>query len=426
MAERSYRKKLIGNRRLSPETQMMGYGFDPSLSEMALKPPIFMTSTFAFNKAADGKSFFEVVTGKRELGEDEEQGLIYSRFNNPDMEIFEDRLALWEEAEKGLAFASGMAAISTALLAYVRPGDVIVHCTPIYGATESLIRNILPTFGVHSVEFLAGTEEDTLTPAIEEANKLGRVAVIYGETPGNPANTLVDMVEIAEMAAKVEAETDHRPITMIDNTFLGPVWQQPCKHGIDISLYSLTKYVGGHSDLIAGGAVGSRAALAPVQKFRSALGTMTDANTAWLLMRSLETVQIRFERAAENAKKVATYLKDHPKIDKVHFLDFLPEGRSRRIYEEQCQSAGSTFAFEVKGGEEEAFKVLDAFKVIKLAVSLGGTETLCSCPYSMTHSGVADDLKARLGITPQLLRISIGIENPDDLIADLEQALAEI
>ena len=426
MAERSYRKKTIGNHKLSPETQMMGYGFDPRLSEMSLKPPVFMTSTFAFNKAADGKSFFEVVTGKRELAEDEEQGLIYSRFNNPDMEIFEDRLALWEEAEKGLAFASGMAAISTALMAHTRPGDVIVHCTPIYGATESLIRNLLPEFGVKSVEFLAGTEEDTLAPALEAARKLGPVAVIYGETPGNPANTLVDMKAIAASADQLEAETGRRPITMIDNTFLGPVWQQPCKWGIDISLYSLTKYVGGHSDLIAGGAVGSKKVMAPVQKFRSALGTMTDANTAWLLMRSLETVQIRFERAAENAKKIAAFLNDHPKIDKVHFLDFLPEGRSREIYEEQCQSPGSTFAFEVTGGEEEAFRVLDAFKVIKLAVSLGGTETLCSCPYSMTHSGVAEDLKARLGITPNLLRISIGIEHVDDLIADLEQALAVV
>ncbi len=423
----NYRKSMIGNHKLHPETQMMGYGYDPQLSEGALKPPVFMTSTFVFENAQAGKKFFELAYGKREASEGEETGLIYSRINNPDLQVLEDRLALWEDAEKCLTFSSGMAAISTALWAYLRPGDVIVHSAPVYGGTEYLIRNILPMFGVKSVEFEAGGANPTLEPAIREAQKLGRVAVIYTETPANPTNDLVDIQACADMADAVSKHQGDRPVVMVDNTFLGPVWQHPLKFGADIVLYSLTKYVAGHSDVVAGAAVGSASALAPLQGFRTILGTMCDPMSGWLIMRSLETLKIRMEAAALNAAKVADHLKAHPKIGQVNYLGFLSDDDpTYPIYRDQCGSAGATFSFNVIGDEAAAFRVLDALQIIKLAVSLGGTESLMEHPYAMTHSDVPDDVKERLGITESMLRISVGIENADDLIADLDQALARI
>jgi len=422
---KDYRKKFIGNHRLSPETQMMGYGYDPRLSEGSLKPPVFMTSTFVFERAQDGKEFFELAYGKREARKGEEPGLIYSRINNPDLEVLEDRLALWEDADKGLTFSSGMAAISTCLWSYLRPGDVIVYSAPIYGGTEFLIRNILPEFGVQAVEFEAGGDKATLAPAIEEAKKLGRIAVIYTETPANPTNGLVDLHACRDAADALREETGHRPVIMTDNTFLGPVWQNPMEHGADIVIYSLTKYVAGHSDVVAGAAIGNAEVMGPVAGFRTILGTMCDPHTGWLIMRSLETLKLRMTAASENAKKIAQYLDEHPKVEKVHYLGFLEEGDAcYNIFKEQCNgAAGATFAFDIKGDEAAAFRVLDALQIIKLAVSLGGTESLMEHPFAMTHADVPDDVKVRLGITESMLRLSVGVENVDDLIADLAQAL---
>lgn len=427
MEKKSYKKEQVGGHALHPSTQMMGFGYDPELSEGALKPPIFMTSTFVFDCAQHGKEFFELAYGKRAARPGEEPGLIYSRINNPDLEVLEDRLALWEEAEKGLAFSSGMSAIATTLLAYLRPGDVIVHSAPIYGGSEYLIRNILPGFGVASVEFESGIREMTLAPVLEDATTKGRVSVIFVETPANPTNGLVDLRECARLAAEIEVRQGHRPVIVVDNTFLGPVWQKALQHGADISVYSLTKYVAGHSDVVAGAVLGSHERLAPIMGFRTILGTMCSPHTGWLIMRSLETLQIRMERSAANAKTIAAYLAEHPSVGHVHFLDFIEAGtKAREIYERQSSSPGSTFAFEIKGGEAEAFKVLDALQIIKLAVSLGGTESLMEHPFTMTHSDVPDEVKLRLGITPSMLRISVGIEHPEDLIADLAQALAAI
>ncbi|UTW54581.1 cystathionine gamma-synthase family protein [Kordiimonas sp. SCSIO 12610] len=425
--KRNYRKTKIGNHKLSPETQMMGYGYDPMLSEGALKPPIFMTSTFVFENAQAGKDFFELAYGKREAAKGEEPGLIYSRINNPDLEVLEDRLALWEDADKGLTFSSGMAAIATSLMAYLRPGDVIVYSAPIYGGTEYLIRNILPEYGIKSVEFESGWDELTLEPALEEAKKLGRVAVIYAETPANPTNGLIDLQRCGDAAKVLEKEQGYKPIVMVDNTFLGPVWQKPLQFGVDVVLYSLTKYVAGHSDVVAGAAVGAADVMGPIQGFRTILGTMCDPHTGWLIMRSLETLKLRMSASAISAEKIAKFLRDHPKVEKVNYLGFLEEGsQAHRIFSRQSTSAGSTFSFDIKGDEAAAFRVLDALQIIKLAVSLGGTESLMEHPFAMTHSDVPDDVKLRLGILEQTLRISVGVENTDDLIADLTQALDAI
>ncbi|WND01892.1 cystathionine gamma-synthase family protein [Temperatibacter marinus] len=426
--KKAYRKKTLGDRVLKPETQMMGYGYDPKLSEGSLKPPIFMTSTFVFDSAQDGKEFFELAYGKREAKPNEESGLIYSRINNPDLEVLEDRLALWENADKALTFSSGMSAISTTLMAYLRPGDVIVYSAPIYGGSEYLIRNILPEYGVQSVEFESGFEEMTLAPALEQAKSKGRISVIYVETPANPTNGLVDLKECQRLADEIALQQEgHRPLVIADNTFLGPVWQKALECGADISVYSLTKYVAGHSDVVAGAVVGSAELMGPVAGFRTILGTMCDPHTGWLIMRSLETLKIRMERSADNARIIANYLRNHPKVESINYLEFLPEeSLAREIFERQSESAGSTFSFDIKGGEAESFKVLDNLQIIKLAVSLGGTESLMEHPFSMTHSDVDDDVKRRLGIRNASLRLSVGIENVDDLIADIEQALDHI
>ena len=423
MAEKTWRKRSLGNRQLRPETLMMGYGYDPMLSEGSLKPPQFQTSTFVFKTAEAGKDFFAAIQGRRKLGPDEEPGLIYSRFNNPNLEVLEDRLAIWDEAEASLAFASGMAAISTALWAFLRPGDILLQSQPIYGGTETLINSILPEFGISQVGFEAEGGVEAMRRAANAARAKGRVGAIFIETPANPTNSLVDIAE-ARRISDVLTHEGKRPPVIVDNTMLGPIYSTPLTHGADIVVTSLTKYVGGHSDLIAGGASGSKIMLAPVRRMRSTLGTMCDPHTAWLLMRSLETLKLRMEAGANGARAVAEFLHNHPKVQNVWYLDFLPKDHpDRPLHERQNKNAGSTFSFEMKGGEAAAFRLLDGLQVIKLAVSLGGTETLASHPAAMTHSGMPPEALKRFSITPGLIRISIGVENPDDLIADLAIAL---
>lgn len=425
---KSYRSRKLGDRSLAPETLMMGYGYSPDLSEGALKPPLFQTSTFVFRNAEEGKASFELAYGLREKQRDEEMHLIYSRINNPNLEVLEDRLAVWDGAEKALAFASGMAAISTTLMTFLRPGDSFVFSEPVYGGTEFLVHNILPQFGVKGVGFMAeagetGLREAAMAAAAKAAREGGKVGAIYIETPANPTNGLVD-IGLARSISEDMKTDQGRPPVVVDNTFLGPIWQKPLELGADLSVTSLTKYVGGHSDLIAGAVSGAASWIGQVAVFRTILGTMTDPHTAWLLLRSLETLKVRMDAAELGARKVAAYLKDHPRVKSVWYLGFLPKDHpDRALYEKQCLTPGSTFSFEIKGGEKEAFDFLNRLQVIKLAVSLGGTETLASHPAAMTHSDVPPAERERLGITESLVRLSIGVENPDDLIADIEQAL---
>lgn len=414
----------VGGRRLKPSTLMMGHGYDPALSEGALKPPIFLTSTFVFESAAAGKRHFEGITGKRPGGA---EGLVYSRFNGPDQEILEDRLGIWEDAEDALSFSSGMSAIATLMLALVRPGDVIVHSSPLYAATETLIARILGRFGVSWLDFPAGATVEEIGAVLEAAKAKGRVAFVYLESPANPTNALVDVEGVRDARDALFDGDDERPPIVIDNTFLGPLWSKPLKHGADLVVYSLTKYAGGHSDLVAGGAVGAKALLDPVRAMRNTIGTITDPNTAWMLLRSLETLELRMSRAGENAAKVCEWLRHQPQVERVAYLGFLdPGSRQADIFDRHCDGAGSTFSLYLKGGESQAFAFLDALKIAKLAVSLGGTETLASHPAGMTHLSVSDERKKALDIGDNLVRISIGIEDPDDLIADFNQALKAI
>lgn len=424
--DKRYRKTEIAGKPLHPETMMMGYGYDPHMSEGALKSPIFQTSTFAFKSAKDGKEFFDLLAGRKEAAKSD-KGLIYSRFNNPNFEVLEDRLALWEKADDGLVFSSGMAAISTALWTFLRPGDVVLYSAPLYGGTQVLIETTLPQFGIKNVGFTAGQPQAEIDEAVARAKAQGNVTAIFLETPANPNNALVDLEYFGRVADEIGKETGKRPPIIVDNTFLGPLWQHPLEHGCDIVVYSLTKYVGGHSDIVAGACVGAKDNINRIRSMRNLLGTNTDSHTCWLVSRSLETLKLRMTAAMENARHVAEFLAGHDKIERVDYLGFLDKDDPEyAIFKRQCASPGSTFTFDVKGGEEEAFRLLDNLQVIKLAVSLGGTESLISHPWSTTHSGLDHETLRKINITPAMIRLSVGIEHASDLVADLEQALKAV
>jgi len=424
MATDRSHKAMLNNHPLHPETLMLGYGYDPALSEGSVKPPVFLTSTFVFQTAEDGRDFFDYTSGRRAPPEGSSAGLVYSRFNHPNTEIVEDRLAIFEQGETALLFSSGMAAISMAVLAYARPGDVVLHSQPLYGGTETLLARTLADFGIGQEGFVDGLHAREIGEAADRAVNRGRVSVILIETPSNPVNTLVDFALVGEVADRIAERQGARPVIICDNTLLGPLFQRPLAHGIDIVVYSATKYIGGHSDLIAGAAIGSKPMLKPVRALRSAIGTQLDPHTCWMLGRSLETLSLRMQAAARNAITVADFLAAHGSVEAVHALHHLPEGgAARTVFDRQCTGAGSTFSLEIKGGEAEAFRMLNALRVFKLAVSLGGTESLASHPASTTHSGVPADLRARLGVTASTIRLSVGIEHANDLIADLAQAL---
>ncbi|MGB3900065.1 MAG: cystathionine gamma-synthase family protein [Mesorhizobium sp.] len=418
-------KTHIGNHKLHPETMMLGYGYDPLLSEGAVKPPVFLTSTFLFKTAEEGRDFFDYTSGRKEPPTGTGAGLVYSRFNHPNSEIVEDRLAVYEETESCILFSSGMSAIATAVLAYARPGDVILHSQPLYGGTETLISRTLAGFGIATVAFSDGVDAVGVRKAAAEAAAKGRVSIILVETPSNPINSVIDIALMRAVADELGQAQGHRPMVMCDNTLLGPIFQRPVGLGADLSLYSLTKYVGGHSDLIAGAVMGSKAVTRPIKLLRGAIGTQLDPHSCWMLGRSLETLSLRMERADANAQRVAEFLRDHAKVRKVHYLPFLGEDTpAGRVFRAQCSGAGSTFSFDIEGGEKSAFAFLNALQVFKLAVSLGGTESLASHPAAMTHSGVPVEVRERIGVLDSTIRLSIGVEHPDDLIADLAQALA--
>lgn len=424
MAISRYRRTTVGNRRLSPETLMLGYGYDPALSEGAVKPPVFLTSTFVFRSAEHGRQFFDYVSGRRPVPAGEDAGLVYSRFNHPNSEIVEDRLCVFEQAEAGCLFASGMAAISTALLAHARPGDCVLHSQPLYGGTETLVSRTLQPWGIQAEGFADGLSEPAIRAAAARALARGPLSVVLLETPSNPLNTLVDLATVRRVVDELAAP--RRPVIMVDNTLLGPIFQHPLRHGADISLYSLTKYVGGHSDLVAGAALGSTAVIRPVRAMRGAIGTQLDPHSCWMLGRSLETLSLRMRAAVANAVAVADFLRGHPKVARVHDLAALNAGRAAQVYATQCSAPGSTFSFDVQGGQTEAFAVLDGLSVFKLAVSLGGTESLACHPATTTHSGVPEAVREAIGLTQSTIRVSIGIEDAADLVADLTQALASI
>lgn len=410
-----------------PESLMMSYGYEPGLSEGSLKCPIFQTSTFVFNTAEEGKAYFELAYGLREKEAEEQQGLIYSRLNNPDLEILENRLCLWDQAEDCAVFESGMSAISTCLFECLSSGDLLVYSNPIYGGTSHFISEVLPKYGIHTLGFSPHQSPEEVRALVNTHPAADRLALIYIETPANPTNHLIDIAACAEMAQSFSTE-EKKVLLAVDNTYLGPLWQHPLKHGADLVLYSATKYIGGHSDVIAGACLGSAALIQRIKTLRTFLGNMAGPWTGWLLMRSLETLKVRMDQQARNAEKVAGYLSNHPKVENIFYLGNLSpqDGAQYDIYQRQCQSAGAMLSFTLKGGEQQAFQFLNELRLVKLAVSLGSTESLAQHPASMTHAGVPKADREVMGITENLVRLSVGVEHFGDLIHDLEQALNRV
>lgn len=414
-------------RKMKPESLMMSYGYKPELSEGAIKCPIFQTSTFVFKSAEEGKAFFEVAYGHREKNEGEELGLIYSRINNPDLEILENRLTLWDEAEECAVFESGMAAITTVLLEFLKPGDLLLISNPVYGGSDHFIKKILPKFGISVAEFSVGQKKEEIIQLVENTGIADKLAMVYIETPANPTNDLIDIEESKEIA-KYFSSSEKEIYLAVDNTYMGPIWQHPLKHGADLVLYSATKYIGGHSDVIAGACLGSKELMQRVKGLRTFLGNMASPNSGWLLLRSLETLKVRMDTQAINAEKVAAFLNTHPLVEKVYYIGNLSEkdGAQFHIKNKQCLSNGGMISFDVKGAEKDAFRFLNSLKLIKLAVSLGGTESLAEHPATMTHVDLDPALKNKLSITEKMVRLSIGVEFYEDIIYDLEQALTKI
>lgn len=410
---------------LHPDTLAVGFGYDPAEAFGAVKPPIVLSTTFAYPSAQAAKdvhrAYFDGPAPERDAP------FIYSRLDHPTLALLQKRLAVLEGAEDAAAFTSGMAAISATLLAHLKPGDAMLHTRPLYGGTHGLVYGPVAGLGVKAVAIEDGLDERSVARAADAALAHGPVGLIHVESPANPTAGIADIAMIARVADGIGARQGRRPVVSVDNTFLGSLLQQPLKHGADFVITSLTKYAAGHSDALGGCVAGSLERIGPLRMLRTLLGTPMDPFTSWLMLRSLETFPLRNRRANSNAAAVARFLRDHPKVAGVTYLGFLEEGTAARaVYDRQCGGAGSTFSFDLYGGEREAFAMLDALKVFRMAVSLGGTESLICHSATTTHYLVPPDIRREVGVNDGALRISVGIEHPDDLVADLGQALDAI
>lgn len=415
---------------LHPDSIAVGHGYDPVDAWGAAKPPIVLTSTYVYPNAQAAKdfhrAFFDGAT-QGEHGGPIPDGFIYSRLGHPNLSMVEKRMAALDRAEDTAGFNSGMAAISTLAWAFLRPGDSVVNSRPIYSGSDNLLNTVLPDFGIHVEGVVDACDEAAIRAAADAAMARGPLALFMVESPANPTAAMVDIALVRRIAEEIGARQGRRPLVSVDNTFLGPLLQNPLEHGADLTVTALTKYCGGHSDLLAGSISGSRDLIGKIKSLRMVLGNHMEPFTAWLMLRSIESLAVRTQRACSNAAVVAVFLRDHPKVAKVTYLGFLPQGsEARAVYDRQCGSAGSTFSFTVKGGEAEAFALLDQLKLLKLAVSLGGSETLICHPATTTHYNIPRERRQASGITDGTLRLSVGLEHPDDLVAELARGLDAI
>ena len=415
---------------LHPDSIAVGHGYDPADAWGAAKPPIVLTSTYVYPNAQAAKdfhrAFFDGAT-QGEHGGPIPDGFIYSRLGHPNLSMVEKRMAALDRAEDTAGFNSGMAAISTLAWAFLRPGDSVVNSRPIYSGSDNLLNTVLPDFGIHVEGVVDACDEAAIRAAADAAMARGPLALFMVESPANPTAAMVDIALVRRIAEEIGARQGRRPLVSVDNTFLGPLLQNPLEHGADLTVTALTKYCGGHSDLLAGSISGSRDLIGKIKSLRMVLGNHMEPFTAWLMLRSIESLAVRTQRACSNAAVVAVFLRDHPKVAKVTYLGFLPQGSAARaVYDRQCGSAGSTFSFTVKGGEAEAFALLDQLKLLKLAVSLGGSETLICHPATTTHYNIPRERRQASGITDGTLRLSVGLEHPDDLVAELARGLDAI
>jgi len=410
---------------MEKETVVISKGYDPLKYNGAVKPPIFLTSTYKFKSVEEGESFIRIA-----LGLDKgQEGFVYSRFSNPNFDIVEERLSLLEGAESAAIFCSGMAAITSTLLAFVKNGDYIFYNNPVYGGTEFLFKEFFDKMGVSTLHVRAGSDTPKLMEDKINSNKSklkGKTVILYIETPANPNNVMVDIQAIVKIKDKLVKEGINSKV-IVDNTFMGPIFQSPFEQKVDLVIYSATKFIGGHSDVIAGAVLGSKEDISKIKGIRGMIGTNGNPFDSWLMARSLETVHIRMQRQMENATKIAQFLSKHQKVEKVIYPELYDKKSEQyKIYKKQCKGPGSLISFYIKGGKKEAFRFLNSVKLCKLAVSLGGTESLIEHPKAMTHSEVDEETLKDAEITDNMIRLSVGIENSDDLINDLKTALDKI
>lgn len=404
---------------LRPETLAVGFGYDPADAFGSIKPPLVLTSTFVYPSAQAAFDFHrDFFAGKAA------DGYIYARLGHPNLAMVEARMAALDGAEDCAGFNSGMAAASTVALAFVRQGESLIHSRPIYSGVDALMRGPLADMGVHSAPIADACDKGAIRTAAEAALKKGPLALILLESPANPTAALADIALVRRIADEIGERQGRRPVISVDNTFLGQLLQSPLKEGADLTLTSLTKYCGGHSDLLAGSVSGAREPVAKLKALRTILGNHMPPFSAWMLLRSFESLAARQDRAMANAERIARFLQGHAKVISVTWLGLLTEGSpTRAVYDRQCRGAGSTFSFAILGGQSAAFRLLDALELLKVAVSLGGSETLICHPATTTHYQVPAAERTAGGVRDGALRLSVGLEHPDDLLADLARGL---
>lgn len=403
-----------------PSTAVLTRGFDPHLSVGSARPAVFRSSTYVFSSPEAAERSFELVTGRDEPAPGETPELIYSRFNHPNAEILEDQIVPLEEgSEWAVVFNSGMAAIMTALMSRLTPGDAIVHTVPLYGGTQNLLHRLLEPWGVVCRPVVAGRSAE-LDEAIRATPRLKFVLI---ETPANPTMVMTDI----KRAALTAAQLDPKPVVMVDNTFLGPAFQHPMTLGADLVVYSATKYLGGFSDLLAGVVLGAGPELErDIRAHRGLFGNILQPDECWILDGRLPTVSLRMNRQSKNAQRIAEALVRRPEIRKVYYPTLFDEPEQIRIRLAQTDYPGAMIALDLHGGKPAAFEFLRRLKLAHNAVSLGGMETLVCHPKTTTHSGNSAEELAIAGITDGLVRISVGVEDWRDLLRDFEQALDHI
>jgi cystathionine beta-lyase/cystathionine gamma-synthase len=405
---------------LRPKTAILTRGFDPKLSVGSARPAVFRTSTYVFRSPEAAERAFDVVSGRKAAEPGEPVDLIYSRFNHPNAEIFEDQVVPLERGAAAAAvFNSGMAAIMTAILSFAKPGDSLVYTTPLYGGTQHLIHEFLEPFGIRGVPVRAGLA-DILAAAIESADHL---SVVLIETPANPTMTMTDIRRVVEACRR----RSNPPLVMVDNTFLGPSFQHPIAIGADVALYSATKYFSGFSDVIAGIAIArDPEVIAKMKNRRGLFGNILPPDECWLLDSRLPTLVLRMTRQSKNAQRIAERLHGHPKIGRVYYPALFEDPEQIRIRQAQCDFPGGLFSLELKGGKRAAFEFLRWLRIGKNAVSLGGMETLVCHPKTTTHSSLTAGELKEAGITDGMVRVSVGVEDWRDLLEDFEQALDHV
>jgi cystathionine beta-lyase/cystathionine gamma-synthase len=402
---------------LRPPTEVLTRGFDPTLSVGSARPAVFRSSTYVFSSPEAAERAFDLMAGRGTAEQDEQVDLVYSRFNHPNAEILEDQILPLETGAQGaLAFNSGMAAIMTALFTFLKPGDSVVYTVPIYGGTQKLIENFLADWGIKGIPVEAGQTE-RIDSAIRDTPNL-RVVLI--ETPANPTGIMTDIRRAVEAVETLQ----NKALVMVDNTMLGPAFQHPFELGADLVLYSATKYLSGFSDLIGGVILSkNRDLITKMHSKRSLFGNILQPDECWMLNSRLPTVHLRMNRASKNAQRIAEQLAGHPKIKKVLYPALFEDPEQLRIYRAQCDFPGAMFSLDLRGGKPAAFDFLRNLRIARNAVSLGGVETLVCHPKTTTHSGFTEQQFAQAGVTDGLVRVSIGIEDWRDLLADFEQAL---